>query len=154
MNFYKTGIVVNTRKIKNNLTRLESDKDGVNISLIIADLILKIQQNGVKSIYDSTDQIKSYIKAHLKDSHNDRSVIFLKFLLVLPESEYNKAKFESRLADLKRQLEEVPATLTTKPDIEIIPYESLMDLVLREHVRKFNTIEETTSLGGRAASDS
>lgn len=157
LNYYETGIPVNTRKIKNNITRLTSDKDGVNISLVIAELILKIQQKGLSIMYDYTEQISNYIKTHLKDSHNDRSAIFLKFMLLLPESEYDRMRFESKLADLQRQLEEVPATMTTKPDIEIVPYESLMNLILKQHVRKSESLLEPTrqveSSAGQAASD-
>ena len=111
----------------------------------------------MRNIYDYTEQINNYIKTHLKDSHNDRSAIFLKFMLLLPESEYDRTRFESRLADLQRQLEEVPATMTTKPDIEIVPYESLMNLILKQHVRKSeNLLEPVAKVQqsmGQAASD-
>ena len=152
MIFYETGISVKTRKIRNNMTRLTADKKGYNVSYFIAEIIEALQSDGVKVIYKMEDSIKNYIKYYLKDSHNDRSIIFMKFLLSLPNSIYDEHKFYSSLNQTKEKFQEIPASFTTKPDNEIIPYETLMNSILSNHVQ-VSTKSRTLSLGGSAASD-
>ena len=134
LNFYETGEKVNTRKVRNNMTRLTADKKGLNIPFMIAETITKLQKKGIKAIYDQDEFLRSYLKSHLKNSHNDRAAIFIKFLLSLPDSKYDSEKFYLNLEKTKNQFEENPATLTTRTDNEIIPYENLVHIIMKHHI--------------------
>lgn len=152
MLYYDTGKSVNTRRIKNNMTRLNADKRGFNISYIIANMIEVIQSKGIKEIYKYEEKLRNYVKAHLNNTHNERAKTFFKFILSLPLSIYDKERFENKLSNYKNELEENPSALTTKPDNEMIPYESLMKTILDEHVYVKSTQKVATS-SGQAASD-
>jgi len=157
MNHFEYGTKINTRRIRNNMTRIASDKQGLNIPLLIAETIHSIQKDGIIAIYGKEDQLKNYIKSHLKSGQNKRASLFLKFLINLPNSIYDKRLFNINLQNLRNDFEENPATLTVQPDNEVIPYENLMQKILTEYVykseaRKEKRVEQRQ--GGQAPSES
>lgn len=136
MNFYQTGENVKTRIIRNNMTRLISTKKNTNIPFVIAEIIEKLQSSGVSELYNHIDQLTFYLNGILKDGNHKRTIIFLSFLRSLPDSKYDPKKFIHDLEEYYRQLEENPGESIEKSEIEIIPYEALMEIILKNHVNQ------------------
>ena len=154
MRFFEEGTKVNTRKIRNNMTRISGDKSGQNVPLLIAEMILSIQQKGVSAIYGEEEKLRHYIKSHLKSSKNTRAIIFIKFLMNLPNSVYDKQLFESNLKNLREEFEENPGTMTTQPDNEVIPYEDLVHTLVARYASQVSTSKRDVSqVSGQAPSD-
>lgn len=157
MLYFNHGVKVNTRRIRNNLTRISIDKSGYNIPFLLAEIIYMIQKKGITAIYSEEDALKTYVKTHLKNSNNERSIIFIRFLLALPNSKFDYKKFEEQYKASKESFREYPAAITTKPDNEIIPYEDLMHTLVKHYVSKELVEEKVTQSSsaqqGQAASD-
>jgi len=119
-------------KFLNEVPVYSKDKRGVNISIIIAQIILLIDAGDFETLLDKTDAFKAYFRRYVNKSINYRTYYFVKMLLVMFDSNFNFNKtaeesrpYFDRLGDKEGHY---------KGDIEaleIIPYENLWPEVLQ-----------------------
>lgn len=126
----KTGESINTRQIKNNLTRIRVDKKAMNMPLFFAEVIQETLKNGVKHLYKERDKIEIYNNAHIKPAKNKRASLFAKFLMILPDAHYDKSTFKVKLSRIKDALIKNPLKDVMQPDNEIVNYEILISYML------------------------
>jgi len=124
------GKPINTRQIKNNLTRIRVDKKGRNIPLLFADIINSLLKNGIDYVYNEKERLDIYYKSHVKPSKNKRAEIFMKFLLALPEYNYNRKGFIVKLEKIHETYKCNPIKDVVQPDNEVIRYEIVVSRIL------------------------
>ncbi len=124
------GEAIVTRRIKNNLTRIRVDKKGMNIPLLFADIVNEVLKKGISYIYEEQEKLEMYYKAHVKPSKNLRAALFMKFLIMLPDYNYNKSNFKAKLARLFDRYQDNPMKDVVQPDNEIVNYEILISKML------------------------
>ncbi|NRB54285.1 MAG: hypothetical protein HRU41_41945, partial [Saprospiraceae bacterium] len=107
--------------------RFSKDKKGMNINILIIQILVLLKDRRWPSIVDRIDALKAYIYRHLKSESTLRSDTFLSMLAVLPKSAFQRDQVEARTAQLRNQLQQGPILSV---DFEIVPYEDLWEFVL------------------------
>lgn len=108
------------------------DKRGANISILIVQILISIQQKKYNLAIDKIEAIEKYCSRYLFQAETIRSYYFIKMLLCVPLSNFNKVAVERKSADLLAKLQQIPTQDSNQTyKIEIIPYEQLWNVLLR-----------------------
>jgi hypothetical protein len=114
----------------NNVPGFSFDKRGMNIPIIIAQILYFLGKKDFVSVLDRIQSIERYCIRHLVDKHFDiRSYYFIKMLLTLPEADYNFKRVQIRSQGFKEKFEAAPEN-AKNIELEIMPYETLWNLLL------------------------
>ncbi|GLR19755.1 hypothetical protein [Portibacter lacus] len=107
------------------------DKRGVNISILIIQMILLVQNKKYGEIIDKLDALNMYSHRYLRSDNTFRSNCFIKMLAKLPDADYHPIRWERYVKKYRQRLEEHPFELSYHNiDLEVIPFETLYDLVI------------------------
>jgi len=118
-------------KLLNETPILSKDKQGLNASLLIVEVLHYLHQQNWTKVTDKADAIRHYCYRHLKKEETMRAFYFLKMLLALVKSRFREPIAREKTAQLLDALRTHPLSSSQQaPDIEIIPFERLWDLVL------------------------
>ncbi|MBR9921879.1 MAG: hypothetical protein GYB31_13645 [Bacteroidetes bacterium] len=116
----------------NDVPKFSREKRGANITIIIIQVLFLLQQKKYAVIIDKIDSLKSYCHRHLRRNDTFRSNCFIKMLLVLPKSNFNKTAAKRNAEHLISKLKSMPLEYSIqKSGIEYIPYEELWELALQ-----------------------
>ncbi len=115
----------------NEVPTHSKDKRGYNIAIIIIQLLFFLLDKKFSKFIDRMDALNQYSYRYLRNDDTLRSNCFIKMMLKIPDTNFHPVA-------LKRHTKKLYKTLTnTKPDIrehssniEIIPYETLWEMVL------------------------
>ena len=122
-------------KYLNETFKAQADKQGSNISILIAELLVYLARNRGKFI-DRVEAINNYSYRHLKGSDTRRAKRFIKILCTIPRANFNPIALR-RIAQRQIQyLQEHPIWMGENFAIEIIPFDKLLDMVLNQLQRK------------------
>ena len=117
-------------KFLNDTPIFSRDKMGMNIPILIIQILFMIKQKNYDQAVDRIDAIEKYISRYLRKDETFRSHCFIRMLLQIPASGFHRAGVVRNAKKFRNKLEEVNIPLTGQNyEIEIIPYE-----VLWEHV--------------------
>ena len=136
----KEGRPVETRKIRNNLTRIKSDRKAMNMTFFFAELIQDVLKNGVDSLYKNREKIDVYYNTHIRPSKNKRATLFAKFLRILPDAEYDRTTFKIKLQRIKDAYVKNPIKDVIQPDNEVVNYEILISYILEQFTPRIRNI--------------
>jgi len=120
----------NISKFLNEVPVFSKDKEGYNLTIIIAQMLLAVKTNELHRVVDREESLKVYLSRYIQKDKHARSYYFLKMLQVMIRYDFDPAK-TSQIADkffikMKQSGQASPETS------EIIPYEWLWtDLMLR-----------------------
>lgn len=119
-------------KILGETPTFSKDKRGMNIPILLIQILILIAQHDYSKAIDRIDSIAVYSGRYLKkDNDSFRSNCFIKMLLQLPKSEFNREAAKRSCQKLLAQLESVPLNTSHQShEIEVIPYETLWQLTL------------------------
>jgi hypothetical protein len=114
----------------NDIPIFARDKQGMNVAVLILQILLFLQSGDYPKIISRTEALKSYIYRNLdKDSH--RSHYFIKMLLALEKGQFDPEKIipktEKNLSKLREENLDYTAT---QARMEILPYERLWEITL------------------------
>jgi hypothetical protein len=113
----------------NDVPAYSIDKRGMNIPVIIAQILYFIVKRDFDAVHNRMIAIEKYCVRHLKAKDFDyRSYYFIKMLLTLEECGYNKKRVERRIEGFKRKFEQVPPE-SKNLEIEIMPFEDILNIV-------------------------
>ncbi|MCH2080808.1 MAG: hypothetical protein MK226_00390 [Saprospiraceae bacterium] len=108
----------------NQVPTYSKDKEGMNINIIIIQLLYLIREGKLYAFCDRSPGIQRYLHRYLKSSPNKRSTFFIQSLLELETSGFDRKKID-RIKSIKK-LEKYPYQESPQDfDIEIVPYEIL-----------------------------
>ncbi|PHN00980.1 hypothetical protein [Flavilitoribacter nigricans] len=126
-------------KFINNVPTYSKDKQGVNISILIIQILFLLQNGKYEEIIDRTESLKTYVHRYLRRDHTFRSNCFIKMLLCLPAASFHKAGVTRKAKKYIDLLKSVPIEKANQsPEVEIIPYEMLWEFVLESLDNKFH----------------
>ncbi len=115
----------------NEMVTFSKDKQGLNISILAAQVVVLIAQENYSRVIDKMEAIEKYVRRHLNTGYHYRTKYFIKIIAA-----FYKAGFESNLVDWEK-VQELKAQLITQPldiinpnyDVEIIRYEVLIEIL-------------------------
>ena len=116
-------------KYLNETFKAQADKQGDNINILIAELLVYLARDRGKFI-DRIDAIENYSYRHLKGDDTRRARWFMRILCMMPRANFHP-KALARLA--KRQienLEKYPMRMGDSFTVETIPFERILDMIL------------------------
>lgn len=123
----------------NQTPHFSKDKRGVNVSILIIQILFLIARGQYSETVDKMDAMEQYCRRHLFRDETLRAFYFIKALLVIPKNFFHKEavkrKAEKYLLKLNdHPLEEVgPSSILT----EIIPFEVVWTKVITQLSTKF-----------------
>lgn len=107
------------------------DKRGMNIPILVIQILHMIQQEKYDDAIDRIEAIEKYCSRYLRKDDTFRSNCFIKMLLQIPASSFHKAAVVRKTVKYTKKLQEVPLDIANQShEIEIIPYEDLWDMVI------------------------
>lgn len=113
----------------NEVPTYAADKKGMNINILILQLLIFLQRNDRPAIIDRMEAVQAYAYRYLaKDPAMRRSELFFRMLFLLAKSTFELAGVERRSPGIIRELKETPRHISAI-DIEIVPYELLWEKV-------------------------
>lgn len=118
-------------KFLNEVPIYSKDKRGLNISILIAQMLILLADRKKELLYDRIEALNKYSYRHLKNDNRLRSNCFIRMILALVKADFNPIranryaeKYIAKLNTTEMNLNEYSA------DIEIIPYERLWHIIL------------------------
>lgn len=125
-------------KFMNNMPFFSKDKRGMNVHILILQILFLLQKKKYDDVIDRVEAINIYCTRYLKKNDTFRSNCFIKMLLQLPISGFHKQGVIRRAKHYRDKLSSVSIEVAEQStDIEIIPYEKLWEYVLDALDSKF-----------------
>ncbi|MEM9821366.1 MAG: hypothetical protein AAF985_09850 [Bacteroidota bacterium] len=116
-------------KYLNETFKAQADKQGDNINILIAELLVYLVRDKDKFI-DRVDAIQNYSYRHLTGADTRRAKRFIKILCMLPKANFHPLALE-RLAKRQIQyLKKYPIRMGEIFEIEVIPFGNLLEMVM------------------------
>ena len=118
-------------KFVNNVPSYSKDKQGMNIQILIFQVIYFIIQGQLGRIIDRTDALVRYGSRYLMNNENLRNNCFFKLLLTAEKCNFHRAATLRQCAKTyKKMISPQARRLGRANSTEIIPYETLWEIVL------------------------
>lgn len=126
-------------KFLNEVPLFSKDKRGINISILIIQLLFLLQQKKYGIVIDKVETLNAYCYRYLKKDNTFRSNCFIKLLLLLPKCDFHRVAVERKSKKILTKLQSVPLEVARQSaEIEIVPYEDLWEIVLDMLDMKFH----------------
>ncbi len=111
----------------NQTPLFSKDKQGVNVSILIIQILFFVARGRYGDTYDKIDAMEQYCRRHLFSEDTLRSYYFIKALLELPKNAFHRAAVQRKAAKHLDRLERYPLEKAGQSTFitEIIPYERL-----------------------------
>lgn len=107
------------------------DKRGMNIPILIIEILFLIHKHKYEEADLRIDGIKKYCSRYLTKGDTFRSNCFIKMLLEVPGARYHRSAIERKTKKYLDKLQENPLNLGQQSaEIEIIPYEDLWKIAI------------------------
>jgi hypothetical protein len=118
-------------KFLNEMQVFTKDKQGMNIPIILIELLLGIANQRHDELIDRVEAIDKYRTRYMRDAETQRSNFFLKMLLQIPKNAFRRADVEAKAQEDYQNLLALPIEMANQTfEIEIIPYERLWGYAL------------------------
>jgi hypothetical protein len=119
-------------RFANETPLFSRDRRGLNIPILIFQIVYLIQQKRQNETIDRLEAIKRYSTRYLVKDDTYRSNCFIKMLLVIPAVGFHKVATERHADKFAKLLKAVPLDFANQShEVELIPYEDLWEIVLR-----------------------
>ncbi|MEM9918116.1 MAG: hypothetical protein AAF990_08470, partial [Bacteroidota bacterium] len=122
-------------KYLNETFAAQAEKQGNNIAVIIAELLVYLSRDKGKFI-DRVEAINNYGYRHLRRQNTRRAKWFIKILCTLPRANFNPVALQRLAKKPIEMLENHPIRMGENFAIEIIPFNDLLQMVLKQMQRK------------------
>lgn len=118
-------------KFLNEVPTYSKDKRGMNVSIIILQILLLLERGQFDDITSRTDALRVYSSRYLRKDDSYRSQLFIRMLLVMESKsfDYNKTVVATQ-GYQSRLLATAKGKQGTLDDTEIIPFELLWEHIL------------------------
>jgi tetratricopeptide (TPR) repeat protein len=118
-------------KFLNEIPVFSKDKRGMNIPILIVQILYALAENDYQQCIDRMEGIEKYCSRYLKHNDTFRSNCFIKMLLQIPMHAFHSDRVIRHTQKLYEMLCSVPMEVANQTwEIEIIPYESLWQLTV------------------------
>lgn len=121
----------NVSKFLNEVPTFSKDKRGMNVSILILQVLFLLQRDKLDEIASRTDALRVYSSRYLRKDENYRSELFIRMLLTMESKSFDYAK---TLAATQGYYSRLLATAKGKhgslDGTEVIPFELLWERIL------------------------
>ncbi|MFK8162759.1 MAG: hypothetical protein AB8H12_09885 [Lewinella sp.] len=115
----------------NNMPLYSKDKRGMNIAILIVQILFYIQQRKYDTAIDGMEAIEKYCSRYLFKADTMRSYYFIKMLLAIPKASFHQKAAIRHAAVSVKKMKNIPTDVSYQfHKIEIIPYEALWGMAL------------------------
>lgn len=117
-------------KFANDMALFSQDKSGLNIAILIAQVLMQLREKKYDEIWERIDSMKKY-RLRYTGENATRLGLFIHLLAQLPKVNFHKKPFQQKTAPIMRALEALPIDLTMQvQELEIIPLEMIYQMIL------------------------
>ncbi|MBV6426762.1 MAG: hypothetical protein KIPDCIKN_01275 [Haliscomenobacter sp.] len=118
-------------KFLNEVPIYSKDKKGMNIPILIVQILFTIAQQRYDLAVLRIDSIEKYCTRYLRKDDTYRSSLFIKMLLCIPQAGFHRVAVSRRAAKYWELLRKHPLEYANQGhQIEVIPYEALWEMAL------------------------
>ena len=118
-------------KFLNEMAVFSKDKQGMNIAILIIEILLGIAQKKYDELIDRVEAMEKYRSRYLREEGIERANHFLRMLLQLPKNAFRRDEALAKAKEDQLALEAMPIEMANQTyEIEIVPYEKLWEIVL------------------------
>lgn len=120
-------------KFMNEVPIFSKDKKGVNVAIIIIQILIFIAQGKEGKVIDKVDALRLYVHTHLRNDDSLRSNCFIKMLMQMVKAKFHRAGTIRKTESLYQKLASTPIVEKSQSQfVEIIPYEQLWEMSLSQ----------------------
>jgi hypothetical protein len=112
--------------------KISKKQKGIEIAIHMLRFIYALENGDKQSLKKSVENLEKFSTQQLYDNANKRTRLFLKFLLLCDEKNYDYAVLNSRSTVPFKKLKSSPLPGDETMEVEVIPYETLWDRVLQD----------------------
>lgn len=117
----------------NEVPTFFKDKRGLNVPILISQIMLLLQQKNYDMVIDRMDAIEKYKDRYVDKLHNLRSNIFIHMLLIVPKAYFKRSLVLEKTEKDRGKLDQVPISVANQSaDVEILPYEDIWEILLEQ----------------------
>jgi len=126
-------------KFLNEVPIYSRDKRGMNIPILIIQVLFNIAKGRYERALDSIEAVDKYRTRYLRREDTYRSNCFISMLITIPIAGFHKVGVERKAARFRKRLDKLPLRAARQEhEIEIIPYEHLWEMALESlHLRMY-----------------
>ena len=118
-------------KLMNELPSYSQDKRGLNIAILIIQILFYVQRKQYDKAISRIDAIEKYCSRYLKKDNEFRSNCFIKMILQLPVARFHPAAALRKADNYYEKLKGCSIDVAKQAhSIEIIPYEDLWEIAI------------------------
>jgi tetratricopeptide (TPR) repeat protein len=126
-------------KFINEVPIFRKDKRGANITIVVLQILFLLDQKKYEVIIDRIESLKTYTQRYLRNDDTFRSNCFIRMLVVMAESSFNKKATIRKAEKHWEKLKEKPINIAEQSaEIEIVPYEMLWEFILESLDEKWH----------------
>lgn len=117
-------------RFQNETPVFSKDKKGMNIGILVAQLLHLLSEGKKSQFIDKVESLEQYTYKYLRNDHTLRSHYFIKILLQIPLSGFDKSTFLAKTRTYLEKMSAVPSEAANQTnEIEIIPFEELYQML-------------------------
>ena len=121
-------------KFINEIPVYSKDKRGMNIPILLLQIMFLVVNHKHDQLLDRIEAIEKYRSRYLRQNDTFRSNVFIKMLMQVPLTSFQKDAVQRKTDKLLQLLLETPLEIAgQRYEVEIIPYEMLWSMLL-EHL--------------------
>ena len=122
-------------KYLNETFKAQLDKQGSNIDIIIAELLVHLVRDRGKFI-DRVEQVEQYSYKYLRIEDTKRAKRLIKILCMIPRSQFDSTRLQQLASRHIQFLQQHKGGIKGNFTLDVIPYNDLLQMVLRRLNRK------------------
>lgn len=118
-------------KFLNETPTYAKDKQGMNISILVAHILYSISDRNYHQAIDRMEAVEKYCSRYLKHNETFRSNCFIKALLQIPAASFHREAAVRKAQKYVEQLNQHPLEVAyQRHELEIVPYEHLWEIAI------------------------
>ncbi|MEM1322912.1 MAG: hypothetical protein AAGG75_21790 [Bacteroidota bacterium] len=117
-------------KFLNETTVSATDKQGLNINILISVLMILLQQKRYGEFIDRMEQLQNYRYRYTRDKATARARLFLQMIGTIAKADFHKRTIEYETSALLKKLRRMPVYASHNWEIELVPFETLWEVVM------------------------
>ena len=118
-------------KFLNQVPTFSKDKQGLNVAILIIQLLFLLKNKQYDRMIDRTDALNQYCYKYLQKNSSFRSNCFMKMLIKIVDAHFHKTAVKRKTDSFFQKLKSHPLEVSSETsEIEIIPYEHLWEYAM------------------------
>ncbi|MEO1438285.1 MAG: hypothetical protein AAFV80_22275, partial [Bacteroidota bacterium] len=130
----------NLGKFLNEIPIFSQDKAGVNINVILIQILILMQRGHFGRIIDKIEAIQAYARKHTRQPETARAHCFIQMIVKMEAASFHRASTERKTQKYWQQLEATPIRFGQSLAVEMVPYAALWAIILDMLDHKFRAV--------------